>query len=68
MSQIDEKTNVRLWGVLAALPVLAGGMVWLTTIDSKASEAKDELKGMREMLIDVRERVIRIEEHQKKEK
>jgi hypothetical protein len=62
---IDEKTNVPLFAVAAALPFLIGGLLWLTSIDAKATFARDQITGVIEMLRDVRERVIRIEEHQK---
>ena len=62
---ITDKTKVSLFAVLVSVPVLVGGIVWLTTIDAKASGAQEELKGVKEMLVDVRERVIRIEEQVK---
>lgn len=58
---IDEKSRVSLFAVLSAIPFIVGGMIWLTTIDAKATTSQAELKGVREMLQDVRERVIRIE-------
>lgn len=59
---INEKTKIPLYAVLASVPFFLGGMVWLTSIDSKASTAKEQLTGVKDMLIEVRERVIRIEE------
>ncbi len=66
---IDEKTNVQLYAVAVCLPVLCGGLLWLTAIHYEASEAKTETLrlraeniGMREMIIDIRERLIRIED------
>jgi archaellum component FlaC len=45
-----------------AIPCIVVAIVWLTSIDSKATTAKEQLDGVREMLSDVRERIIRIEE------
>ena len=59
---IDEKTKVPLFAVLASVPIIFGGILWLTSIDSKASGAQEELKGVKDMLRDVRERTIRIEQ------
>lgn len=64
-NEINEKTRVQLFAVIGALPFLIGGIIWLTTIDAKASTAEEKIKGVLELLIDVRERVIRIEEAQK---
>lgn len=36
---INDKTSISLFAVFAALPVLVGGLVWLTSIDSKANQA-----------------------------
>lgn len=66
---IDEKTKVPLFAVFVSMPFILGGVLWLTSIDSKASQAKEELQGakqqmesVRATLEDVRDRVIRIEE------
>ena len=67
MNEINEKTKVGLFAVLGSLPILVGGIIWLTTIDSKAAAAQEQIKGVVGLLMDVRERVIRIEERQKKE-
>lgn len=66
MNSIDEKTKVGLFAVLCSLPFLVGFIMWLTTIDSKASAAQERISGVIELLRDVRERVIRIEETQKR--
>lgn len=64
---ITEKTKVPLFAVLVSLPVLVGGILWLATIDSKASGAQEELKGLKTMVSEILVRVIRIEEQIKKE-
>ncbi len=58
---LDENTSVPLWLVFTPIPFLIGGIMWLTTIDGKASAAQDDMKGVKTLLLDVRERVIRIE-------
>lgn len=62
---INERTSVPLFAVLAAagvcVPLIVGGVIWLATIDSKASAAQEEMKGLKGLMIDVRERVIRLE-------
>lgn len=63
--EIDERTKIPLFAVLAAVPFIVGGLLWLTSIDSKASQANDRVSGVLEMLIDVRERTIRIEQQLK---
>ena len=72
-SHIDEKTKVPLFAVVISIPFIFGGMLWLTSIDSKASQAKEQLQdaqvqmnAIRTTLDDVRDRVIRIEEKVKK--
>lgn len=66
--QINEKTSVPLFAVLGALPVFVGFCIWLGSIDSKASAAQEDLKGARALLLDVRERIIRIEDELKHRK
>lgn len=65
---IDEKSRISFFAVLSSLPFVIAGIVWLTTIDNKASAANEELKGVRSLVLEVRERVIRIEEFQKKQR
>lgn len=62
---IDDKAKISLFAVLAATPVVVGGIIWLTNIDNRAAAAQVEARGLRELVIDVRERLIRIEERMK---
>jgi len=66
---IDEQTKVPLFVIVGSiaftLPLLVGMIMWLTTINEKASAAQNEIKGMRELVSDIRERVIRIEQWQR---
>lgn len=59
---IDQGTKIPLFVVLASLPFLIMGIMWLSGVGLEAHEAKAEVAGLREILTDVRERVIRIEE------
>jgi hypothetical protein len=63
---INEKTSIPLFAILGALPFLIGGILWLTSIDAKATYASEQISGVIEMLRDVRERLIRIEEFEKR--
>lgn len=63
--EISEKTTIPLFAVLAAVgffaTVFTGAIVWLTTVASDAAAAKAEVTGLRPLVIDVRERLIRVE-------
>lgn len=63
---VDEKTRVPLFAVLGAIPFLVWGAIWIGTVDNKASASQVEIVGLKALLLDVRERVIRIEEQQKR--
>lgn len=72
MARIDDKTDIPMFAVLLALPTIVGGVVWLTSIDAKASASQDELQGVRKELVEIkslmlesRDRLIRLEEHNK---
>ena len=62
---IDQKTTVSLFAVIAALPFIIGALLWLSAVASDAKEAKAQTTDLKSLVLDVRERVIRIEEHQK---
>lgn len=69
MQLIDEKTGIPLFAALCAMPFLAGGIIWLSTIDTTAASALEETKKNTEridtqmdLLVDIRERLVRIEE------
>lgn len=66
---IDDRTRVPLFYVMGAIPLVFGGVLWLASVESKATAAREEIKSARDdlekikgMVIDVRESVIRIEE------
>lgn len=67
--EIDSSTRVQLWAVLGSVPFFVGGIFWLSTIYSTAADAqrineKQDLKleAQMSLLLDIRDRVIRIEE------
>ncbi len=70
---ITEKTRVPLFAVILTIPTLLGGMFWLTAIWQQGAEAQRvndrqdrQLNNQTDILNDIRDRVIRIEEHLKK--
>ena len=68
MTDINERTTVPLLAILCSLPFVVAAILWLSAVDQKASAANtklDELSNVKELLQDVRERVIRIEQQQK---
>ena len=38
--RIDDKTNIPLFAAIAAAPIIIGFVMWLSSIDSKASNAE----------------------------
>jgi len=67
-NQIDDRTSIPLFAALAATPIIIGFIVWLSTIYSMASNAEfvniqqdDKIINNGKILIDIRERLIRIE-------
>lgn len=66
MVKIDDKTHISLYAVLASIPFIVGAIIWLASIDAKANAAQDELRELRPLIQDIRERTIRIEEKLKK--
>jgi len=62
---IGANTSIKLYAVACMIPFLAGGMLWLSNIDAKASAAERETQALRTMMAEVLERTIRIEEQLK---
>lgn len=72
---IDDKTNVSFYTIMAIVPFVMSGIVWVTSVASTAQELKiisavhekrldaqrDNVKDQRELLIEIRGRLIRIE-------
>lgn len=70
---VDAQTKIPLFAALGSLPLLVGGIIWLTTIDAKASSAnasalRNEVAVEKQVsiLLDLRERLARIEEQLKR--
>ena len=66
---IGDETRIPLFAVLTALPVLIGFIFWLSTIYAVATSAEEtnaaqevKIEQTRDLLLDIRERIIRIEE------
>lgn len=55
--QISEKTTISLFAVLTALPFIIGFILWLSSVDAKATKGAESA----EIILEVRDRVIRIE-------
>lgn len=67
-STIDEKTSIPLYAVLATIPFVVAAAMWLASISATASNAEqvnaeqeEMINHNRELLVDIRERLIRIE-------
>lgn len=66
---INEQTRVPLFAVLASIPIIIGFIFWMSSLYASVSQAeitnnKQDVKidQLYELLIDIRDRVIRIEE------
>lgn len=65
---IDEKTKISLYAVFIAIPTVIGGILWLSAIYASVAQATSvnaaqdvKIEQSRDLLIDIRERIIRIE-------
>ena len=72
--EINEKTKIPLFAVLGSVPIVVGGIFWLTAISFKADQAlaenmkqEDLLEEQAETLKNVERIVIRIEERLRKD-
>lgn len=70
---LSEKTTIPLWAVFAMIPTFVGGIVWVTfiahttTASAQRIEKLEQVQDQRyELLLDIRERLVRIEERLKK--
>jgi len=55
--KIDDKASIPLFAALASLPFMFGAILWLTSVDAKATKAAESA----DVIIEVRDRVIKIE-------
>lgn len=72
---IDESTNIKLFAAIAALPAIATCVFWIAAIQLKAEAAERvnekqdaKLETQMTLLLDIRDRIIRIESTQKHKK
>lgn len=70
--ELNNYTKIPLFAVLSVIPMLIVAMFWLTSIYSIAAEAQKtndrqdrQIQNQTEILTDIRDRIIRIEEHLK---
>ena len=61
---LNDKTTIPLVAALAALPFIIGTILWLTSIDAKATKGAESS----DVIYEVRDRVIRIETLLEKER
>ena len=66
---LNEKTNIRLWSVLAAIPVVFGFVAWITYIAYASEKNSGDIKELKEskeaqykILMDIRTDVAIIKE------
>jgi hypothetical protein len=58
---IDEKTKVSLFAAVVCIPFIVGAVLWMSSVDSKASAAQEQTREIKPMLQDILMRLIRIE-------
>lgn len=57
MTKLDMQTTVPFFAIVASIPVLFGGMLWLTSINAKAEQALRETSKIE----DIQKAVTRLE-------
>jgi hypothetical protein len=68
MTKIDSKTTVEVFAVIASIPILIGAVAWISMVAYDVAQAKTEIKEVKtaqnknqDILVEIRDRVIRIE-------
>lgn len=68
MTLLDEKTKISLYALAVCAPSVFGGVLWLASIDAKATSAEtlgatnqSKIEIQTGLLIDIKERIIRLE-------
>lgn len=71
-NNIDEQTRISLFAALGLLPIIAGGVFWLASVDARAQENQARTERIvakiikdGDLLLDIRDRLARIEEQLK---
>lgn len=72
---IDEKTKISVYALVGAVPLIVAGAIWVATIEAKATGAGDRsyknealIERQMGLLIEIKERLIRLEEKLTKER
>ena len=55
--RLDEKTTIPIYAALTALPFLIGAILWLASVDAKATKAAESS----EIIHDIHIKIIKIE-------
>lgn len=55
--KLDERTTISLWAALASLPFIIGALMWLTSVDAKATKAAESA----ELIQEIHVKIIKIE-------
>jgi len=55
--KLDDKTTIPLVFALGSLPFIVGAILWLASIDAKATKGAESA----DIILEIRDRVIRIE-------
>lgn len=70
VQKLDEKVYIPLWAALGIIPLFTGAIFWISSLSYDVAQAKsqisdvtDSMKDNHKVLLDIRERVIRIETH-----
>jgi len=58
---IDSKTHIPLFAVVASLPFIIGFVMWLSSVDTKATEAYEAQQDIKKMIWQLQKSVDRLE-------
>jgi hypothetical protein len=63
-SDIDEKTKIPLFAVISVSGAIIVAAMWISAVSVKADTTSSRVDEMMRILTEVRDRTIRIEQHQ----
>jgi len=73
--RINEKTTIPVWSVFTAIPFVVGAILWISAVAYDVAQAKSSVNKLEQsqeknsdILLEIRERIIRIEEKISKER
>lgn len=52
---IDDKAKIPLFSAIGVIPLIIGGVLWLSNIHAKASTAEAKLEKLEQAIIDIAE-------------